>query len=215
MKVSREQMAENHRRILEAAGRLFRERGFDAVTVAEVMKAAGLTHGGFYGHFRSKDDLIAETLKHALASVPAPGDDLCRYAGGYLSERHRDDRAGGCPTAALATEAIRQSPEARAAMTETLRKQLAALAAGVPDGDDAVRRRAAIGSWSAMVGAMILARLSDDPALSAEVLRETRAWIGEAVAPPVREPRAAAGGGSAKGAQEAPGRHTLVWPRDT
>lgn len=204
MKVSREQMAENHRRILEAAGRLFRDRGFEAVTVAEVMKAAGLTHGGFYGHFRSKDDLIAQTLKHALASVPGPGDDLSRYAGGYLSERHRDDRAGGCPTAALATETIRQSPEARAAMTETLKTQIAALEAGVPGGDGGARRRAAIGSWSAMVGAMILARLSDDPALSAEVLRETRAWIGEGVSRPAPEPPAAADGRDVHGA--APGR---------
>lgn len=204
MKVSREQMAENHRRILEAAGRLFRDRGFEAVTVAEVMKAAGLTHGGFYGHFRSKDDLIAQTLKHALASVPGPGDDLSRYAGGYLSERHRDDRAGGCPTAALATETIRQSPEARAAMTETLKTQIAALEAGVPGGDGGARRRAAIGSWSAMVGAMILARLSDDPALSAEVLRETRAWIGERVPRPAPEPPTAADGRDVRGA--APGR---------
>lgn len=68
MKVSREQMAENRRRILDAASRLFREKGFDAVSVAEVMKAAGLTHGGFYGHFSSKDDLIAQTLAHALGS---------------------------------------------------------------------------------------------------------------------------------------------------
>jgi TetR/AcrR family transcriptional repressor of nem operon len=177
VKVSREQMAENHRKILEAAGRLFRERGFEAVTVAEVMKAAGLTHGGFYGHFRSKDDLIAETLAHTLASLPDPSGDLRRYAGGYLSERHRDDRAGGCPTAALATETTRQSPEARAAMTAALRKQIAAFETGAAGEDAAGRRRAAIGSWAAMVGAMILARLSDDPALSAELLRETRAWV--------------------------------------
>ena len=177
MKVSREQMEENHRKILEAAGRLFRERGFDSVTVAEVMKAAGLTHGGFYGHFRSKEDLIAETLGHALASVPAPTASLERYAAGYLSSRHRDDRAGGCPTAALATEASRQSPAARAAMTAGLKKQIEALTACAPGDSASEKRRAAIGSWSAMVGAVILARLSDDPDLSTEVLRETRHWV--------------------------------------
>lgn len=177
VKVSREQMAENHRKILEVAGRLFRERGFDAVTVAEVMKAAGLTHGGFYGHFRSKEDLIAETLAHALASVPGPTASLDRYAAGYLSPRHRDDRAGGCPTAALATETIRQSPEARAAMTAGLKKQIDALTACAPGDSASEKRRAAIGSWSAMVGAVILARLSDDPDLSTEVLRETRHWV--------------------------------------
>lgn len=198
MKVSREQMEEHHRKILEAAGRLFRERGFDGVTVAEVMKAAGLTHGGFYGHFRSKDDLIAETLAHALASVPGPSGSLDRFAGGYLSERHRDDRAGGCPTAALATEAIRQSPAARAAMTAALAKQIAAFETGL-SGEDAARRRAAIGSWAAMVGAVILARLSDDPALSEEVLRETRAWIGERESRPEREPPVAAGSAAESG----------------
>ena len=180
MKVSREQMAENHRRILEAAGRLFRERGFDSVTVAEVMKAAGLTHGGFYGHFRSKDDLIAETLAHALASVPSPTASLDRYADGYLSSRHRDDRASGCPTAALATEASRQSPEARAAMTAVLRKQIEALSACAEGTSASEKRRAAIGSWSAMVGAVILARLSDDPGLSDEMLRSTREWVADA-----------------------------------
>ncbi len=179
MKVSREQMAENHRAIVEAAGRLFRERGFDAVTVAEVMKAAGLTHGGFYGHFRSKDDLIAKTIEHALAQAPGPSADLDGYAARYLSEGHRDDRAGGCPTAALATETMRQSPEARAAMTAALKRQIDALQLQTPGTDAAERRQAAIGSWAAMVGAIILARLSDDPQLSDEILRETRAWIGE------------------------------------
>jgi TetR/AcrR family transcriptional repressor of nem operon len=179
VKVSREQMAENHRRIVEAAGRLFRDRGFEAVTVAEVMKAAGLTHGGFYGHFRSKDDLIAQTLQHALTQAPGPSADLDGYAAGYLSERHRDDRAGGCPTAALATETMRQSPEARAAMTVALKRQIEALQRGAPGADEGERRRAAIGSWAARVGAIILARLSDDPQLSDEILRETRAWIGE------------------------------------
>src|SRR5262245_19371914 len=67
MKVTREQVAENRQKILEAASRLFRDRGYDGVTVAEVMGAAGLTHGGFYGHFASKDELIAETLAVALA----------------------------------------------------------------------------------------------------------------------------------------------------
>ena len=84
MKVSREQMAENRRRILDAAGRLFREKGFDSVSVAEVMKAAGLTHGGFYGHFASKDDLVAQTLAHVLAPSTG-GGDLRAYLDAYLS----------------------------------------------------------------------------------------------------------------------------------
>jgi len=176
MKVSREQVAENRRAIVEAAGRLFRQRGFDAVTVAEVMKAAGLTHGAFYGYFASKDDLVAEALIEALASTAAPPSVPAVYAAGYLSSAHRDDRANGCPFAALAAETVRQPAGARAAMTAGLKRQIERLSAGAP-GADADKRRAAIGGWAAMVGAMILARVSDDPALSDEVLEQTRAWI--------------------------------------
>ncbi|HEX4423572.1 MAG TPA: helix-turn-helix domain-containing protein [Kofleriaceae bacterium] len=183
MKVSREQVAEHRQQILEAASRLFRERGYDGVTVAEIMGAAGLTHGGFYGHFASKDDLIAHTLAYLSPHQPPAGADrpaeadLATYRAGYLSPSHRDDRAGGCPVAALGGETVRQSPEARAAMTDSLRRQLARFAATAPGGDAAARRRAAIGNWAAMVGAVILARLSDDPALSDEVLQQTRAWL--------------------------------------
>jgi TetR/AcrR family transcriptional repressor of nem operon len=185
MKVSREQVAENRRKILDAASRLFRAKGFDAVSVAEVMKAAGLTHGGFYGYFKSKDDLIAHALSHAL-EAPAAGKapqaeriDLAQLASRYLSPGHRADLEGGCPTAALASEAIRQSPEARAAMTAGLQRNLKRLSAIAPGEDDARKRRNAVGSWASMVGAMVLARLSDDAELSDEILEQTRAWIDE------------------------------------
>lgn len=177
MKVSRERVAENRQKILEAASHLFRARGFDSVTVAEVMKAAGLTHGGFYGHFKSKDDLIAQTLAHVLPPDASAQVDLARYAAGYLAPRHRDDLECGCPTAGLAAETIRQSPDARAAMTEGLKRQIEILARTAPGETDAERRQAAIGSWSAMVGAVILSRISEDPDLADEVLAQTRAWI--------------------------------------
>src|SRR5438552_11909117 len=117
MKVSREQMAENRHRILDAASRLFREKGFDAVSVAEVMKAAGLTHGGFYGHFGSKDDLVAQTLAHVLAPDAGGAGDLRAYLDAYLSPGHRDNAADGCPTAGLAADIRRQTAAARLAMT--------------------------------------------------------------------------------------------------
>lgn len=177
MKVSREQMAENRRRILDAASRLFREKGFEAVTVAEVMKAAGLTHGGFYGHFSSKDDLIAQTLAHVLAVDASGGGDFRADVDAYLSPRHRDNCAGGCPTAGLAAAIRHQTPAARSAMTEGLRSQIDRIGTALPELDAADRRRVAIGSWAAMVGAVILARAIDDPALSDEVLEQTRAWI--------------------------------------
>ena len=177
MKVSREQMAENRRRILDVASRLFREKGFDAVSVAEVMKAAGLTHGGFYGHFSSKHDLIAQTLGHVLAVDAGGGGDLRAYVDAYLAPRHRDNAAGGCPTAGLAAAVRHQIPAARGAMTEGLRSQIDRMGKALPELDGADKRRAAIGSFAAMVGAVILARAIDDPALSDEVLEQTRQWI--------------------------------------
>jgi len=176
MRVTREQMAEHRQKILEAAGKLFRAKGFDAVTVADVMQAAGLTHGGFYGHFKSKDDLIAETLAHAFKR--GEGDlDLGTFRRAYLTPKHRDDFAGGCPTAGLAAETIRQSPAARAAMTKGLRDTIERMSRSAEGATTKERRRAAIGGWSAMVGALVLARLSDDLELSDEILRETRAFI--------------------------------------
>ncbi len=177
MKVSREQVAENRRTILEAAGRLFREHGFEAVTVAEIMQAAGLTHGGFYGYFASKDELIAGALADVLAKRPEPSGNLAAYAAGYLSPTHRDNRAGGCPTAALAGETIRLPGRARTEMTTGLKRQIERLSRIAAGETAAQRRQAAIGSWAAMVGAMVMARVSDDPALSAEILDQTRAWL--------------------------------------
>lgn len=178
MKVSREQVAENRRRILEVAGRLFRARGFEAVTVAEVMKAAGLTHGGFYGYFASKDELIVASLVELVVAPSPEPVALGIYTEGYLTSEHLGDCAGGCPVAALGGDIARQSANARAAMTEGLRRQIDRLGGGVPSEDRQAARQAAIGSWAAMVGAMVLARMSDDPALAQEVLDQTRAFIG-------------------------------------
>src|SRR5688572_31755633 len=110
MKVSREQAARNRERIVEAAAELFRERGFDGVGVADLMKEAGLTHGGFYGHFSSKDDLIAEASARALTgslalwnkvAERAPADPVSAVASAYLTSRHRDNPGAGCLLAAL------------------------------------------------------------------------------------------------------------------
>lgn len=181
MKVSREQMAENRRRILDEAGRLFREKGFAAVSVAEVMKAAGLTHGGFYGHFESKDDLVAQALGEALSRGEGDGGDLDAYLDAYLAPSHRDLPADGCPMASLASDIRHQSDVARSKLTLGLEAQIERFAEAMPHANEADRRRAAIGSWSAMVGTMILARATNDPALSDEILHEAREWIRHSV----------------------------------
>ncbi|KQN36421.1 transcriptional regulator [Sphingomonas sp. Leaf407] len=188
MKVSREQMVENRRRILQEASRLFRDRGFAAVTVADVMKAAGQTHGGFYGHFASKDELIAATIADTLAGEGSAMTDVEAWTDTYLSPLHRENPDQGCPMASLAGLMRHQTSDARAAMARGLDAHLERFAQALPGDDDAARRRSAIGRWAAMVGAVVLARAVDDTALSDELLRETRAWIA-ATQPNARTPQ--------------------------
>jgi TetR/AcrR family transcriptional repressor of nem operon len=185
MKVSREQVRQNRQRILEAAARLFREHGFDGVSVADVMKAAGLTHGGFYGHFESKDALIQEAMAQPIAAAQsrnrtaaalssAATQSAADFVDGYLSKRHRDNRADGCPVAGLGSEAARASPEVRASLTKSIEEQIERFSAASPGTTVAARRRAAITTYAAMVGAITLARVVDDEKLSAEILAATR-----------------------------------------
>ncbi|WP_370880059.1 TetR/AcrR family transcriptional regulator [Labrys monachus] len=180
MKVSRDQVAENRQRILDAAAQLFRERGFEGVTVAQIMKAAGLTHGAFYGHFASKDELIAQAFAHVLCpgGEGAPAVGIADYAEGYLSAGHRDRPGAGCLFAALGTEAVRGAAPARHTLTQAIERRIEDFSRTAPGETPEARRRAAIASWSAMVGAVVLSRIADDPALSDELLAETKAWLG-------------------------------------
>jgi TetR/AcrR family transcriptional repressor of nem operon len=172
MKTSRAQVAENRSRILTEAGRLFRERGFDGVSVSDIMLAAGLTHGAFYGYFASKDELIAQTMR-TLLEPPAETFDLAAYLKLYLSPVHRDGPADGCPVAALGGEASRQCEAVKAEMTRGLEAQLKRIG-DTRTGRAAQRREEAIVTWATMLGAMILSRAIGDPDLSAEVLATTR-----------------------------------------
>jgi TetR/AcrR family transcriptional repressor of nem operon len=180
VKVSREQVAEHRARILDAAARLFRLRGFDDVTVADVMKEAGLTHGAFYGYFPSKEALIAEAVGHALPPAPdkaSPRRPAADYADGYLSLRHRDNKATSCLFSSLGTEAARGSADLRHSMTEAVRSRINHLSVDANGDTPKEKRQAAIAAWSAMVGGMVLARLVDDERLSKEILKQTRASL--------------------------------------
>lgn len=177
MKVSREQAAENRARVLEVAGALFREKGFDGISVAEIMKGAGLTHGGFYNQFGSKDDLAAQACARVLAEAAArwrrygeSADPLGALVDSYLSERHRDGRAKGCALPSLAAEAARQPGPVRASFTKGLRDFVDALAGFVGGRTAAARREKALATISGMVGAMVLARAVNDTELSSEIL---------------------------------------------
>jgi TetR/AcrR family transcriptional regulator, transcriptional repressor for nem operon len=179
MKVSREQAAQNRERIVVAAAQRFRERGFDGIGVADLMKEAGLTHGGFYGHFSSKEDLIAEASARALTSSlalwsklaqRAPGDPLSAIAGVYLTTRHRDNPGTGCLLAALGPDVSRQGPAVRRAVTDYVRSACDLLARLIPGRSRAARRQKAISAYATLVGAMVMARAVDDRALSEEIL---------------------------------------------
>jgi TetR/AcrR family transcriptional regulator, transcriptional repressor for nem operon len=177
VRVSREEAAANRERILEVAGTLFREHGFDGVGVADIMKRAGLTHGGFYGHFASKDDLAAETTGRVvkrdgwmqrLSGKANPSlRDVVR---GYLTPRHRDQAGTGCLFAAVGSDVVRQPAAVRRAFTDGLRQRVEALRQLVPGRSAAARRRQALATMSGMVGALILSRAVDDPKLSKEIL---------------------------------------------
>jgi TetR/AcrR family transcriptional regulator, transcriptional repressor for nem operon len=179
MKVSRAQAVQNRERIVEVAAQAFRERGFDGIGVADLMKEAGLTHGGFYGHFSSKEDLIAEASARALTrsladwstvADRASGDPLSAVAGFYLSSRHRDNPGAGCLLAALGPDVSRQGRAVRHTVTEYVRSACDLLATLVPGKSKAARRQKAISTCATLVGAMVIARAVDDPTLSQEVL---------------------------------------------
>ena len=180
MRVSREQAAANRERIVEAAARLFRECGFDGVGVDAIMKEAGLTHGGFYGHFGSKDDLAAEALTRALARETEKlggTTDLDAFVQAYLSERHCADRGGGCALAALGADLAREGKGVRRVLTEHMGARLKWLEK-LFRGPEARRRKRAIATLSGLIGALTLARAVDDPALSKDILAAAREAFG-------------------------------------
>lgn len=181
MRVSREQAAENRKRIVETAARMFREHGFDGVGVDAIMNGAGLTHGGFYGHFRSKDDLAAEAVARALergVEKQSRYTKLSDLVSGYLSERHCADRANGCALGALGADIVRQSEGVRGALTDYVRGQLDCFMSLLRYGTAASRRKRAITTLAGMVGALTLARAVNDPALSEEILATARDAFG-------------------------------------
>jgi TetR/AcrR family transcriptional repressor of nem operon len=189
MRVSRLEAAQNRERIIEVAAKLFRERGFDGIGVADLMKSAGLTHGGFYGHFASKEDLMAQACARAqegslatLQQVAERGrkNGLSAVASAYLSPAHRDQPGEGCVLAALGAEAARQGSPVRGAFTRGVRSAVEMLTRLSPGKSERARRKRALATYASMIGALVLARAVDDPELSEEVLQSVRASIADA-----------------------------------
>jgi TetR/AcrR family transcriptional regulator, transcriptional repressor for nem operon len=172
MRYPAKETAAKHELIVKEASRLFRERGFENVTVGEVMKAAGLTHGAFYAHFASKQELqeaavaYGQGVSRDLAqSYGATKKGRRAYAERYLTVRHRDNPGSGCAMAALGPEVARSTPELRAAFERGLEEILSAKA-----GD----REEAIFQTAALLGGVVLARAVKDPRLSDEILESVR-----------------------------------------
>jgi TetR/AcrR family transcriptional repressor of nem operon len=165
------------------AARLFRGRGIDAVSVADVMDAEGLTVGGFYRHFADKDQLVAEAIACASAETcdvlaeslkaASPADLTRRLLERYLSLAHCEHPEAGCPVAALCTQVPHKGPVVKAAFTVALRELLTMAAVAMPGaGKRAHARR--LHAAAAMVGALVLARATNDASLAAELLASVR-----------------------------------------
>lgn len=187
MKVSREQAQHNRQKVVEAAARLFRERGVDRIGVAELMKSVGLTHGGFYGQFGSKEELVAEACAWAFERSVAkwkrtaaahPRDAMRVIADAYLSPAHRDHPGAGCAAAALAADMAREGVHARQAFTQGVADLVDVIATAPGQTPPEARRQEALAAFSTMVGALVLARAVDDPAFADEILAAARASIG-------------------------------------
>jgi len=177
MRYPARETAEKHEQILNAAARLFRERGFAGAGVAEIMKAAGLTHGAFYAHFPSKGELAAEAVARTFtqsedriyASAGDATDPKRAFLDSYLSSAHRNRPGEGCAIAALGPE-IARDPAVRGPFTKEVKRMIARMAERFGCRNEEESRRDAIHLLSAAVGALILARAVDDPALSDEIL---------------------------------------------
>lgn len=183
MRYPAEETAEKHQRILTQAARLFREKGYDGVSVGQIMQATGLTHGPFYNHFASKEALMAESTLHgsehsrvALDAATASPEAMRQYVRDYVSAAHRDAPGDGCLLAALAGDA-RKQPAVRPAFTVHLKSIIGKLATHFPWQKKRNRQQEAIVMLSAMVGAVALARAVDDAAFSEEILAAVRATL--------------------------------------
>ncbi len=207
MRISKAQAEQNRQAIVLAAMRLFRERGYDAVGIAEVMTEAGFTHGGFYNHFSSKEELAAETFRLAFAQQREAARTLDGTLGAlrkqlhrYLSSENRDAVGGACPTAPMVADAARQGGKVQAefahGIAEYVRDFSEAIRTAVPDGDAAEQRTTATRLLAESVGALVLAQAcaEADAALSDELLAAGREGVDrllDLVPPPRRSrPRA-------------------------
>jgi TetR/AcrR family transcriptional repressor of nem operon len=185
-----EHKEETRRRIVDSAAKAFRAYGLSGISLADIMREVGLTHGGFYAHFKSKEDLVATTLaelhdvrmaRFEEVAKETPDAALARAANFYLSSRHREHPETGCAIATLGSELARTEGAARSQISTNISAWLDRFAETAPGKIEAERRRQARGVFAAMIGGLILARGVEDAHLSDEILADVRAFIGAAL----------------------------------
>ena len=181
---SKAEKAISRERILSAASMRIREAGLESLTVGELMKSVNLTHGGFYGHFDSRADLIAAALERALAEGEESSAlhtskhgqaSVKSIVNSYLSPAHRDRPANGCAISALAGEVSRADPQVRAIMAEQLDRSIETIASVFGDAEQA--EQFAEAAWATMIGGIVLSRVYADKARADAVLASTRRAI--------------------------------------
>jgi TetR/AcrR family transcriptional repressor of nem operon len=180
MRVSRKQAAENRETVINVASRLFREHGFDGIGLKDLMQGAGLTQGAFYKQFASKEDLVAQASRRALASAvnrlsataaANPDDPLGAAIALFLSPEHREERMDGCPVVALGADAARQGADVKASFEAGIREYLELLGRWVGEVDGEEPSGKAMAILSTMVGAVVLSRAVNDEQLSRQFLQ--------------------------------------------
>jgi TetR/AcrR family transcriptional repressor of nem operon len=175
---SKAEKAESHERIVKVASGVFRELGIDGISLADLMQSAGLTHGGFYRHFDSRDDLVGEAVERALKEGGAVADAIAAnpkstigaLVDAYLSLAHRDQVATGCAVTALANDVARSSDRARSAYARQVSRYIELIMGLIEQLPQKKRRPAALAALATLVGAVSMARAVNDEALSREIL---------------------------------------------
>jgi TetR/AcrR family transcriptional repressor of nem operon len=184
MRYSKEHKLETHARIVKKASVRLRERGAHGIGVADLMKDAGLTHGGFYAHFDSREALVVEAFAYAmdrsterwrkLAEQTPPEKRLATIVESYLTPLHRDDPGQGCAVPALGAEIARESPKTRKAFAAKLEQMIEMIAAQIPNVPRKAARKQAMASLATMMGTLVLARVAGTGEFSDEILAAGR-----------------------------------------
>ena len=203
MRYSREHKLETHARIVKKASVRLRERGAHGIGVADLMNDAGLTHGGFYAHFNSREALVIEAFAYAmdrsterwrkLAEQTPPDKRLAVIAKSYLTPLHRDDPGHGCAVPALGAEIARESPKTRKAFAAKLEQMIDMLAAQIPEMPRKAARKQAMATMATMMGTLVLARIAGNGPFSDDILaagRQAVADRGKLSKPAAKKPAA-------------------------